>query len=195
MIRSSGVEGLDVTTPLGVVPFSRSQKKASIPRRIAFITPEFVSENNAGGGLGNSGYGFGTVFEVTASGAESVLYRFGGGTDGAVPQDSLTDAKGLLYGTTVNGGSGTGPCGGLSGTTGCGTIFKISVTGSYQSLYSFQGGTDGEYPYAGVTDFDGSLYGTTADGGGASCGGGGCGTKALATLSLRIAGSWNKRLT
>ena len=136
----------------------------------------------AGGGLGNSGFGFGTVFEVTASGAESVVYRFGGGTDGAVPQDSLTDVKGELYGTTVNGGSGTGPCGGLSGTPGCGTIFKISATGSYQSLYSFQGGTDGEYPYAGVTDLDGSLYGTTAAGGGASCGGGGCGT--VFTLKL-----------
>ena len=41
-----------------------------------------------------------------------------------------------------------------------------------QVLYSFQGGTDGAQPYAGVVfDKAGNLYGTTGWGGGSSCGG------------------------
>jgi uncharacterized repeat protein (TIGR03803 family) len=43
-------------------------------------------------------------------------------------------------------------------------------------LYSFSGGTDGANPEAGLLDAKGALYGTTAYGGSADCGGSGCGT-------------------
>ncbi|MGD0189504.1 MAG: choice-of-anchor tandem repeat GloVer-containing protein [Rhizomicrobium sp.] len=44
-------------------------------------------------------------------------------------------------------------------------------------LYSFQGGFNAAFPYAGVIeDASGNLYGTTYQGNGAGCGGFGCGT-------------------
>src|SRR5579871_1622679 len=49
--------------------------------------------------------GCGTIFKVDPSGqGYDVLYRFKGGTDGAIPQANLIDVGGVLYGTTTNGG-------------------------------------------------------------------------------------------
>lgn len=59
--------------------------------------------------------GQGTVFKITASGQEAVLYSFLGGTDGIAPYGSLTHVKGALYGTTYAGG-----------TSNNGTVFSIS---------------------------------------------------------------------
>src|SRR5260370_1379392 len=47
----------------------------------------------------------------------------------------------------------------------------------FRVLYSFGAGNDGVFPYAGlIKDSAGNLYGTTYEGGGAGCGGSGCGT-------------------
>lgn len=104
-----------------------------------------------GGSSGN-----GTVFEVTPAGTEMVLYTFRGRTDGANPEAILVlDNKGNLYGTTYQGGS-----------SGNGTVFKVTPAGTETVLYSFSGGADGENPEAGlVRDTKGNLYGTTAYGG------------------------------
>ena len=50
-------------------------------------------------------YSCGTVFKVTTSGAEQVLYSFGAIPDGAYPQAGLTILNGRLYGTTEAGRS------------------------------------------------------------------------------------------
>jgi uncharacterized repeat protein (TIGR03803 family) len=49
-------------------------------------------------------YGGGTVYSISTSGAEKVLYSFRGGGDGASPESALIYVNGTLYGTTVNGG-------------------------------------------------------------------------------------------
>jgi uncharacterized repeat protein (TIGR03803 family) len=116
--------------------------------------------------------GCGTVFKVTPSGQETVLYRFNGGSDGGLPSAGpVLVGAGNLYGTTEAGG-GNG-CGG----TGCGTIFRVSVTGKEAALYSFTGGSDGRSPVATLLrDTSGNLYGTTFGGGiSGGCGGEGCG--------------------
>ncbi len=60
------------------------------------------------GGNGNDP-GDGTVFEISPSGAHTVLYTFTGGADGAVPDANLIlDKQGHLYGTTIGGGIGFG---------------------------------------------------------------------------------------
>ena len=93
-----------------------------------------------------------------------MLYNFRGGTDGVVPQGTLTfDRAGSLYGATLRGGA-----------YGKGTIFKLTLgsDGKWTKdvLHQFRGGKDGARPFAGVVfDTAGNLYGTTCDGGGGSC--------------------------
>src|SRR5262249_39586564 len=90
----------------------------------------------------------------------TVLHSFNY-SDGANPQASLIQAHGgMLYGTSPQGG-----------TFGNGTIFKISTGGIYTKLYDFTGGTDGKIPLSGLTQTpDGSIYGTTNQGGAADLG-------------------------
>jgi uncharacterized repeat protein (TIGR03803 family) len=111
-------------------------------------------------------FGFGTVFKLSTSGVETVLYSFQGGTDGNEPEGGvILDSAGNLYGTTYQGGAYK-----------MGTVFKVSVGGGETVLHSFPGGTDGANPNASlVFDSAGNLYGTTIGGGSASCIGG-CGT-------------------
>jgi len=68
----------------------------------------------------------------------------------------------------------------LAGMIGCTAVHPIwaagTVTYREKVLWSFGSGTDGRNPYANLIDVNGILYGTTAEGGGAPCGGSGCGT-------------------
>lgn len=119
-------------------------------------------------------YASGTVFELSASGAETILHSFlalGMGVDGQFPQRTLLmDSAGNLFGTTPDGGTDT-----------AGTVFKLSPNGTMTILYSFGGTADGRTPFAGVIeDTAGNLYGTTADGG---ANGGGFGTGVVFSLS------------
>jgi uncharacterized repeat protein (TIGR03803 family) len=86
-----------------------------------------------------------------------ILHSFSG-SDGSSPNGDLVfDGAGNLYGTAAGGGS-----------SGHGTIFKLSPAGDFTLLYSFTGGSDGGSPETGLAiDPDtGDLYGTsTADGG------------------------------
>jgi uncharacterized repeat protein (TIGR03803 family) len=140
-----------------------------------------------GGGATQCTSGCGTVFELTPSGSgysERALYAFQGGSDGAIAVGSMMlDKSGALYGTTELGG-GASACSN-SGVTGCGTVFKLTPSGSGYTesiLYSFQGGNDGIRPVGTlIADAHGALYGTTEYGGGVSActsgsGNPGCGT-------------------
>lgn len=113
---------------------------------------------------GANGVG-GTVFKLTTSGAETVLYSFCSRqncADGEGPYAGpLLDKKGTLYGTTYSGGAG-----------GYGTVFELSSTGVETVLYSFTGGdNDGRQPEAGlVMDKKDNLYGCTSAGPGNNLG-------------------------
>jgi uncharacterized repeat protein (TIGR03803 family) len=48
---------------------------------------------------------YGTVFSITRSGHETVLYSFKGEQDGEYPASGLIDVNGTFYGTTLNGGA------------------------------------------------------------------------------------------
>jgi uncharacterized repeat protein (TIGR03803 family) len=103
--------------------------------------------------------GVGTIFKITSDGVFATIHTFNH-TDGANPSGTLVQGRdGFFYGTTQSGGSSRN-CSG-----GCGTIFKVSPAGALTTLHSFIG-LDGETPYAGLMQAgDGSLYGTTVDGG------------------------------
>lgn len=102
-------------------------------------------------------FGGGTVFKISASGIETILYNFTGQKDGGSPNSLVEDANGVLYGTTYGGG-----------TQGYGTVFKLTQAGVETVLHSFSNSRrDGGFPFSGVVrDTAGNLYGTTYDGGG-----------------------------
>ena len=106
--------------------------------------------------------GCGTVFKLSAGGKETIVHSFSGGpTDGSYPLAGLVaDSAGNLYGTTYVGGIG---CNGQ----GCGTVYKITPSGTESVLYSFTGVADGSNPkYVDlVIDSAGNLYGTATLGG------------------------------
>ncbi len=109
------------------------------------------------GGYGGcySGNTCGTVFGVTLSGKEDMLYRFRGAPkDGLWPDAGLALLDHRLYGTTTYGGARYG-----------GTMFEISATGKERIRYSFVGGHYGAYPEAQLTGLHGELYGTTTSSG------------------------------
>jgi uncharacterized repeat protein (TIGR03803 family) len=110
----------------------------------------------------------GTVFRITRSGTLTTLYRFcsqSGCTDGADPEGLVQATDGNFYGTTSGGGVNGTDC----GSGGCGTVFRITPSGTLTTLYSVcsqTGCTDGSLPYAGLVQAtDGNFYGTTYHGG------------------------------
>jgi uncharacterized repeat protein (TIGR03803 family) len=118
--------------------------------------------------------GCGTVFKLTPSGQETILYGFSYGSEGAYPYGGLViDPKGNLYGVTSQGGSSAGECLTEAGALACGVVFEVTASGEYKVLHSFTGPpADGEAPYGGLLLMSGALYGTTSEGGS----GGDCGT-------------------
>jgi uncharacterized repeat protein (TIGR03803 family) len=119
--------------------------------------------------------GDGEVFQLKptpGSWTKIVLHAFGG-RDGKSPTGGLIrdPGTGNLYGSTYKGGA-----------SGCGTVFALTPSAGqwkFQTIYSFQCGSDGANPDSElIEDSSGALYGTTYAGGYLSCGNGstGCGT-------------------
>jgi uncharacterized repeat protein (TIGR03803 family) len=110
----------------------------------------YYGTTQAGGTLGS-----GTVYKMSASGEVRILHSFAGHNDGEAPYGGLTVAGGKLYGTTTFGG----------GTNNMGTVFEIDpVTGAEKVLHEFGGSPDGQYPGAGLTLLNGTLYGVAGGG-------------------------------
>jgi len=126
--------------------------------------------------------GCGTVFQLTPPTApggawtESILYSFtGSGGDGAYSAAGVVLGKnGVIYGTTLNGGSATSgsPCS-EAGVSGCGTVFQLTppaVAGGPWTetiLHSFTGQNgDGSIPGPLTLSPKGVLFGPAQRGGG-----------------------------
>lgn len=129
------------------------------------ITPSGTLIQDAAGNLyGTTQVGgknsVGTVFRVTPTGTESVLYDFNLRPDAMFPAFGLfQDAAGNLFGVTNEGGA-YGP------GNGYGTVFKLDSAGNETVLHSFGKGKDGNYPGCVlIADAKGNLYGTTEGGG------------------------------
>jgi uncharacterized repeat protein (TIGR03803 family) len=92
--------------------------------------------------------------------SESVLWSFGNGLDGAVPDHVIVEAGGNLFGVTQKGGANGG-----------GTVFELSPPSSNGGnwtesvLWSFGNDTDGSQPQGLVMDSNGNIFGGTSGGG------------------------------
>ncbi len=100
--------------------------------------------------------GAGVIFKITTGGTYTVLHNINGTTDENGPWGSLVQATdGKLYGITSNIGIGL-----------WGTIFSVTTSGTFTTLYSFTGSTDGGNPLSPLRQHtNGLLYGTTNVGG------------------------------
>lgn len=123
----------------------------------------------SGGGVHVGMQGYGIVFKLAERNMNwtlSPLYEFTGGVDGANPLAGVVDLNGVLYGTTLNGGSEQ-----------LGTVYELRPPPTACKavlcywgetvLHSFAGSPDGSGPGYGNVSFDqvGNIYGTTIDGG------------------------------
>jgi uncharacterized repeat protein (TIGR03803 family) len=118
--------------------------------------------------------GYGTFFSIVPGGTLVTLYSFCSQpncADGYSPKPGLIQGTdGNFYGTTSDNAQ-PNQC--LSG--GCGTVFKVTPTGTLTTLYTFpETSANPPYapygPYAGlVQGTDGNFYGTTQYGGNDTC--------------------------
>lgn len=161
------------------------------PSSVLLFDPQgnLYGTTRRGGNLNcEGGDGCGVVFELSpqqdGSWTDATLYTFcsvSNCTDGQEPIAGplVRDTTGNLYGTTYFGGAYRN-CNG----DGCGAVFKLDTNEKETVLHSFTGGSDGAFPWAGLTmDGSGNLYGTATAGGDAQClPPSGCGTVFKLTL-------------
>jgi uncharacterized repeat protein (TIGR03803 family) len=134
--------------------------------------PSRLIQGADGNFYGTTEYGgsnnYGTIFKITPNGELTTLHSFcsqRGCPDGESPIAGLVQATDEnLYGTTEYGGADTTDCLG-----GCGTVFKITPSGSLTTIHSFcLGGfpcIDGSNPEAPlIQETNGILYGSSTFG-------------------------------
>ncbi len=103
----------------------------------------------------------GTVFKITPSGTLTTIYSFcsvANCADGQRPNTTLIQGiDGNFYGTTAT-----------DGVNHAGTVFQLTPSGTLTTVYHFcsqNGCTDGASPDGLLQTSDGTLYGTTLNGG------------------------------
>jgi uncharacterized repeat protein (TIGR03803 family) len=147
------VYSVDISTGRETVIYNFNGPDGKLP--VAGLTDFGLGQlagTTAQGGTG----GVGTIYEVDPTrGIETYLYSFKDKPDGVTPFAGLTQLDGDLYGTTNHGGVNDEGC-----------VFKLTADGKESVLYSFKGRpSDGAHPTAGLTVWNGVLYGVTTDGG------------------------------
>ena len=135
-----------------------------------------------GTGAGDGKAGDGQVFKLTKSGGSwkaKTLVTFDGANGSQPFAGLIRDSKGVLYGTTWEGGAYNG-----------GSVFALSRSGGKwveQTIWDFGGTGDGVQPTSGlVIDTSGNLYGTTYLGGAYNAG--------IVFVLSNVSGVWKEKL-
>jgi uncharacterized repeat protein (TIGR03803 family) len=119
-----------------------------------------ASGNLYGAATDGGANGGGTVFELSPSGGNwnfSVLTSQPGWGISGTFRDLMIDASGNIWGTTH-----------CDGNYGAGTIYELTPSGgnwTYNQVYNFTGGGDGDFSISNLVMKRGKLYGTTIGGG------------------------------
>ena len=144
---------------------------------IVYTSPSYSGEPSGGLALDTAGNIYftkssgshctvcgGAVLKLNSAGAVTGLHGFAGPPDGLWPRGLVLDQAGNLFGTTLEGGTGSCTLGNPPAQVGCGTIFEIDAAGNETVLYSFTGQAHGEFPTPSlILDAAGNLYGTTSN--------------------------------
>jgi uncharacterized repeat protein (TIGR03803 family) len=104
--------------------------------------------------------GYGAIFKLTPSGVFTTLYSFcslANCADGVLPAALILAPDGNLYGVTTGRRTAQLDI--------QGTIFKITTSGVFTSLYTLAGGGKGSFPAGLMLATDGNFYGITGDDG------------------------------
>ena len=98
--------------------------------------------------------GCGTVFKLSPTGKETILYNFNLESDGGLPSANvILDAQGNIYGGTSG-----------AGANNYGTLFKLTPSGTFTVLYNFCSAincTDGAQAAYIAMDGSGNIFGYT----------------------------------
>ena len=102
--------------------------------------------------------GVSTIFKISLSGAFTILHQFDSAAD--VYDGLVQGTDGNFYGTTALGGNVT-----KCDLYGCGTVFKITPSGTLTTIYNFCSAAncaDGAIPFSPLVQAtDGNFYGMT----------------------------------
>jgi len=160
--NANGTQGPDGKDPINVMTFDTAGNL-------------FGTATDSGPGNG------GVLWELTKNGTYLDLHDFGAtitysngttGPDGYWPYGAVAvDGAGNVYGTTAEGGPSN---------TNVGILWEVTAAGKYIDLHDFGTtvtlpggslGTDGTWPFTGVTvDSSGAIYGAAGTGGGTNGG-------------------------
>lgn len=115
------------------------------------------TDGNLYGALVGSANGtFGSIFKITTAGALTILHTFSDTGDGASPNyPPIQASDGNFYGTVGSGGS-----------SGNGVLYKLTPSGKFTVLHTFNRNVDGDGGQALVQGTDGKLYTVAAEGSG-----------------------------
>ncbi|HVN70017.1 MAG TPA: choice-of-anchor tandem repeat GloVer-containing protein [Candidatus Binatia bacterium] len=162
----SGAPGLGPITSETVIYSFAGGNDGAVPAAAPIVVNGAFYGTTVLGGNGGCVvvHGCGTVYAVNSSAQERVLHVFTSVPDGEAP-GSLIESGGNLLGTTTYGGDAACKS---TNTSGCGTIFEASPSGSESVLYSFAGNAGGAAPNS-LTPFNGTIYGEAAAGGAGQC--------------------------
>jgi uncharacterized repeat protein (TIGR03803 family) len=131
----------------------------------------FYGTTEQGGTDPNHGYG-GTVFQITTSGMLTTIYNFCSlveCADGQWANGLVLGTDGNFYGTTQGGGTPLHTLKGICFQWGCGTLYRLTPTGTLSTLWSFcsnKSCSEGALPMAPpIEASNGIFYSTTNTGG------------------------------
>jgi len=169
-----GISGLG----MGIL-FEFDPATSQVTKKISFNATSYYAARNPSGSLLETstgkiiGVGRNSLFEYDIVGATyKTLLTMGNdlidtGAPGP-PKDPnpsiILGSDGFIYGSTTTGGAGE------TSELQHGTLFKIALNGTVNFFFSFTGSVLSGKPNAGVTEFNGKLYGTTGGGGTDNCG-------------------------
>jgi uncharacterized repeat protein (TIGR03803 family) len=138
-----------------LVYFNNTNGASSTAAPVLGKDGNFYGTTYQGGDLSlNSGYGYGSIFQITPAGTLTTLVNFNYTGTGANPNGLTPGNDGNFYGTTQIGGS-----------KGDGTAFQVTTNGTLTTLVNFSYAVTGADPTGLTLGKDGNFYGTTVQGG------------------------------